>query len=95
MNKLNKTLISLIITNLSRWPKINHEKTPVKIMTDPRSIWKELAEVNVRPMYMAEVAQRSSKAAGIRINQLNGFGLSDSGIASSGSSSFDFAHLRA
>jgi len=34
----------------------------VKMMTEPRSIWNELADVSVRPMYMADVAQRSSKA---------------------------------
>ena len=37
-------------------------KLPAKIMIDPRSIWKEEAEVKVNAMYMIEVAVTSHKA---------------------------------
>jgi hypothetical protein len=53
-------------------------KRPVKMTTDPRSIWKMDASVSDRPTYMSDVAVMSHTAGRRRTSRLKGFALTTS-----------------
>ena len=56
-------------------PRNPTDKSPEKMITAPRSIWKLLAEVRLRPRYMVLVARMSQQEGARKMRGLNRFGI--------------------